>query len=122
MWATKAEKTREEEAEFYILQANIHGLRGGYHAARQQWRESGMYEALDAEYMLRTAMANPANPRLHTRRGINLMRNEGTREEGRKVLQEAVRLYEQHSPPTPISPNWGRNWIDYWLARYSDAN
>ncbi len=122
-WGAKAKKTKEEEAEFYVLQANIYGLRTGYHSARQQWAESGTYEVLDAEYMLRTAMANPTNPRLHMRRGINLMRNEATREEGRTVLQEAIRMYEQHPVRTSISPSWGRNWIDFWLARYSgDTN
>lgn len=117
-WAAKPTKTAEEEAEFYVLQANIHALQAAYHSAHQQWPQAGMYETLEGEYMLRTAMAHPNNPRLHMRRGINLMRNEGTREQGRTVLQEAIRLYEQHPPRTPLSPNWGRNWIDFWLARY----
>lgn len=118
-WAVKAKKTKEEEAEFYVLQANIYGLRTGYHSARQQWAESGTYEVLDEEYMLRAALTNPNNPRLHMRRGINLMRIEATREQGRAVLQEAILVYEQHPPRSSISPSWGRNWIDYWLARYS---
>lgn len=118
-WAVKAEKTKEEEAEFYVLQANIYGLRAGYHSARQQWAESRTYEVLEEEYMLQAALANPDNPRLHMRRGINLMRVEATRERGRAVLREAIRRYEQHPPRTSISPSWGRNWIDTWLARYS---
>ncbi len=119
-WAAKSYKTKDEEADFFVLQANLHALRGGFYAARQQWQQAQTYEILDQEFMLRTAMISPNNPRLQMRRGINLMRGIQTRNEGRVVLRQAQKAYEDHHPASALHPNWGRNRIDIWLNRYSE--
>ncbi len=50
--------------------------------------------------------------------GIGKLRDEATREEGRGLLAEAIRKYEEFPPVSTIHPRWGRQWVDFWLERY----
>jgi hypothetical protein len=116
-WNAAVEKDNRLLAEFYVLQANLHALRGGVLAANRQWEEAGQNRALRNQHLQMTGEAYPNNPRLHVLRGIQQLADSTTRQEGRAILERAKQLYADPLP-SPIWPNWGRPWIDHWLARY----
>ncbi|GAB5533903.1 MAG: hypothetical protein Rubg2KO_01520 [Rubricoccaceae bacterium] len=117
-WAALPERTAVEESDFYILQALLYGLRSSYSFRHGETDQARLLIALENEYTLRAALANPNNPRLYMSRGIDLIVHEKTREEGRRLLNEAIQKYAEHPPASSIAPNWGRGWIDFWLRRY----
>ncbi|MEO0559155.1 MAG: hypothetical protein AAF170_13335 [Bacteroidota bacterium] len=118
-WAALPERTQIEEADFYILQALLYSLRSSYVIRHGERDEARLLYALEQDYTIRAAIANPNNPRLYMSRGIDLIRYESTREEGRRLLNEAIQKYADHPPVNPIAPSWGRGWIDFWLRRYA---
>ncbi|NNF59341.1 MAG: hypothetical protein HKN04_13985 [Rhodothermaceae bacterium] len=117
-WSARPERTAVEESDFYVLQSLLYGLRSSYYIRHGEQEQARVLFALDGEYMLRAAIANSNNPRIYMSRGIDLIRHEATREEGRRILHEAIQKYAAHPPATSIAPNWGRPWIDFWLSRY----
>lgn len=119
VWARSDDRTKIQEGDFYTLRSNLYGLRGMYHRQQNEQQEARVTYALDSEYLLRAALVDPDNPRLHMMRGLDMLRHETTREEGRRILQGAIERYEARPPATSIAPNWGRPWIDAWLNRYS---
>jgi hypothetical protein len=62
---------------------------------------------------------NPGNPRVYLMEGIDKYYTPeqygGNKEEGRKLFEEAERLFGEFQPASPIHPNWGRKMVNYFL-------
>jgi hypothetical protein len=42
----------------------------------------------------------------------------GGKNAAKPLFDKAARLFDTFKPETPISPNWGRTNLDYFLSQY----
>jgi len=117
-WQAHKNKDKIDESDFYALQANIYSLRIGQYQYRQDWENVRKYAKLKGGSLQKAEQANPNNPMFWMLKGLNLLRDEKTRAEGRNILFEAIEKYEKFPAKSEIHPRWGRQWIDFWLKRY----
>ena len=120
-WQANKNRSKADESDLYALQSNIYGMRIGQYRYDRNWEKVGEYAKLEDEALRKAKETNPDNPMVWTLEGLDKLRDEATRDEGRRLLAEAIRKYEEYPPATAIHPRWGRQWIDYWLKRYGPA-
>jgi hypothetical protein len=71
---------------------------------------------------LETAKAlNPVNPRVYLLEGIDKFYTPeqygGSKEEGKKMFQEAAKKFESFKPASSIHPSWGLSQVNYFLTQ-----
>jgi hypothetical protein len=79
---------------------------------------------MDAQASLETAKSLDArNPRVYLMEGIDKYFTPeqfgGSKVEGRKLFEEADRLFGEFRPASSIHPDWGRPMVKYFLAETS---
>jgi cytochrome c-type biogenesis protein CcmH/NrfG len=75
-----------------------------------------------AQQALETAKKlNPENPRAYLLEGQDKFftpeQYGGSKEEAKKLFEEALKKYEAFKPATAIDPNWGRGTTQYFLGQ-----
>lgn len=63
---------------------------------------------------------NPENPRVYLQEGADKYNTPeqfgGSKEEGKKMLEDAVKKFESFKPESSIHPNWGLGQAKYYLS------
>ena len=63
---------------------------------------------------------NPENPRVYLLEGIDKYYTPeeygGSKDEGKKLFQEAAKKFETFKPASSIAPTWGMGQIRYFLT------
>ncbi len=75
----------------------------------------------DAQTALEAAKSlNPQNPRVYLMEGIDKFYTPeqfgGSKVEGKKLFEEAEKLFTEWKPSSLIHPNWGRPMVKYFLS------
>jgi hypothetical protein len=112
----KAEALSKDNSEIFIVKKLIATLRLlGDPAGRYMTYGPAASEALETAKKL-----NPDNPRVYLEEGMDKYNTPeqfgGSKEEGKKILEEAVRKYETFKPESNIHPNWGLSLAKRFIA------
>jgi hypothetical protein len=114
---TKADALNKDNSEIYVVRKMIASIRM---IADPMTRY--MTYGPQAQQALETAQKlNPDNPRVYLLQAEDKYFTPeqfgGSKEEGMKLFQEAIKKYDAWKSPTPIDPNWGRNTAQYFLSQ-----
>ncbi len=77
---------------------------------------------MDAQSALETAKSlDPKNPRVYLMEGIDKYftpeQYGGSKAEGKKLFEEAERLFKEFQPKSTIHPTWGKPMVNYFLSQ-----
>ena len=79
-----------------------------------------LYGAAAAEALGAAKNLDPENPRVYLLEGIDKYYTPeqygGSKEEGKKLFQEAEKKFETFKPASSIHPSWGRGQVKYFLS------
>lgn len=79
-----------------------------------------VYGAAASEALEEAKKLNPENPRVYLLEGIDKYYTPeqygGSKEEGKKLFQEAAKKMETFKPASSIHPSWGASQIKYFLS------
>ena len=79
-----------------------------------------IYGAAASEALEEAKKLNPENPRVYLQEGIDKYYTPeqygGSKEEGKKLFQEAAKKMETFKPASSIHPSWGASQIKYFLS------
>ena len=115
LWTALEEQPQSERADFFVLQAFIYSWQS---RAVNNKASEDQYNLLRETFLEKTEEANPDNAMLWMMRGLPLLPAEETREEGVRISKAAQEKYTMPRRSS-IHPNWGKNFIGYWLSRYA---
>jgi hypothetical protein len=81
-----------------------------------------MSYGMDAQTALETAKSlDPKNPRVYLMEGIDKYftpeQYGGSKTEGKKLFEEAERLFKEFQPKSTIHPTWGKPMVNYFLTQ-----
>jgi len=113
----KAEALAKNNAEIFIVRKMIASLRlMGDPMSRYM-----TYGPLGAEALETAKKLNPDNPRIYLLEGIDKYYTPeqygGSKEEAKKLFEEAMKKFETFKPETEIHPNWGRGQVNYFMSQ-----
>ena len=78
------------------------------------------YKSLADEALETAKKLDPTNPRVYIQEGIDKYYTPeqygGSKEEGKKLFQEAAKKMETFKPASSIHPSWGASQIKYFLS------
>ncbi|MBC7946691.1 MAG: hypothetical protein H7Y42_02345 [Chitinophagaceae bacterium] len=79
------------------------------------------YGPAAAEALATAKKLNPENPRVYLLEGIDKYFTPeqfgGSKEEGKKLFQDAAKKFETFKPASTIHPSWGMGQVKYFLAQ-----
>jgi hypothetical protein len=112
----KAEELEKDNSEIFCLKKM-------YNTAKMMADPMNRYMTYGpaATAALETAKKlNPANPRIYLLEGIDKYYTPeeygGSKDEGKKLFQEAAKKFETFKPASAIAPTWGMGQIRYFLT------
>lgn len=114
---TKAEAHVQKNSEIFVLKKMIASLRM-MGDPMNRWQTYGP-QAAEA---LQTARAlNPENPRVFLLEAQDKLFTPeqfgGSKEEAKKLFEEALKRYDVFKPATPLDPVWGKATVQYFLSQ-----
>ncbi|MBL7737867.1 MAG: hypothetical protein JNK14_01525 [Chitinophagaceae bacterium] len=114
---TKAEALSQNNSEIFIVKKLIATLMMiGDPMNRYMTYGPAAGEALETAKKL-----NPENPRVYLQEGADKINTPeqygGNKEEGKKLIEEAMKKFESFKPESAIHPNWGRGQAQYYLSK-----
>jgi hypothetical protein len=114
---TKAEANVQKNSEVFVLKKMIASLRMMVDPMNR-WQTYGP-QAAEA---LQTAKSlNPDNPRVFLLEAQDKFFTPeqfgGSKEEAKKLFEEALKKYEAFRPATPLDPVWGKTTAQYFLSQ-----
>ena len=115
---SKAESLNKDNSEIYAVKKMIATLR---YMVDPQNRYMKYKPAADEA--LQTAIKlNPENPRVYLLQAQDKYftpeQYGGSKEEAKKLLEKAKVLFDNFKPASDISPNWGKDALEYFLSQY----
>jgi hypothetical protein len=113
----KAEALSSNNSEIYIIKKMVATLRLlGDPMARYM-----KYGPAAAQALATAKKLNPSNPRVLLLEGQDKLFTPeeygGSKTEARKLLEEALKKFDEFKPESSIAPNWGRNMTQYFLSQ-----
>jgi tetratricopeptide (TPR) repeat protein len=113
----KAEELSKDNSEIYIVKKMIATLRMMADPMNRYMQYGPQaQEALDKAKQL-----NPDNPRVYLLEGEDKMftpeQYGGSKEEAKKLFEQAIQKYDSFKPASSIDPNWGRHTTEYFLSQ-----
>jgi hypothetical protein len=113
----KSEALSSDNSEIFIVKKMIASLRMmGDPMNRYMQYGPVAQQALETAKKL-----NPENPRAYLLEGQDKFftpeQYGGSKEEAKKLFEEALKKYEAFKPATAIDPNWGRGTTQYFLGQ-----
>jgi hypothetical protein len=103
----KAEALSKDNSEIYVVKKMIAIL----FLVGDPMNRYAQYGPQASEAMAKAKKLNPDNPRVTLEEGLDKYTTPeqygGNKEEGKKILEEAVKKFEAFKPESSISPNWG---------------
>ena len=113
----KADALSKENSEIYLVKKMIATLRlMGDPMSRYMTYGPVAGEALETAKKL-----NPENPRVYLLEGEDKLFTPeqfgGSKEEAKKLFEQALQKYESFKPESAIHPNWGKGQVSYFMAQ-----
>ena len=113
----KAEALAKDNSEIYCVRKMIATLRlMGDPMSRYMTYGPAASEALETAKNL-----NPENPRVYLLEGQDKLYTPeqygGSKEEAKKLFEEALKKYESFKPESSIHPNWGKGQVGFFMAQ-----
>lgn len=113
----RAKEIAGEEAELYILQKMIHGLRLMVNPMERYMSEGSRA----AEALANAEKLDPENPRIMLLKAEDLYFTPeqfgGSKDRGLALFQEALTKYEVYKTKSAVFPNWGKSEAEYFLKQ-----
>jgi hypothetical protein len=112
----KAEALSKDNSEIYVVKKLIASLR----LVGDVMNRYMTYGPAASEALATAKKLNPNNPRVLLEEGLDKYNTPeqfgGSKEEGKKLMEEAVKKYESNKPESSIHPNWGLNIAKRYIA------
>lgn len=113
----KAEELSKDNSEIYIIKKMIASLRMMADPMNRY-----MQYGPAAQQALETAKKlNPENPRVYLLEGQDKFYTPeqygGSKDEAKKLFEEALEKFESFKPASTIDPSWGKNVAEYFLSQ-----
>ncbi len=113
----KAEALSQNNSEIYPVKKMVASLRMMVDPSTRYMQYGPL-----AQQALETAKKlNPDNPRVYLLEGQDKFftpeQYGGSKEEAKKLFEEALKKYEAFKPASAIDPNWGRGTAQYFLSQ-----
>lgn len=113
----KAEALAKDNSEIYCIRKMIATLRlMGDPMSRYMTYGPAASEALETAKKL-----NPENPRVYLLEGQDKLYTPeqygGSKEEAKKLFEEALKKYESFKPESSIHPNWGKGQVGFFMSQ-----
>ena len=110
-------RSAEDQAEFEVLKALLFGLKSYFYRSGERPAVAALFNQVSDRALLRAAKADPKNPRVAMMQSIDTFNNPATREKGIDQMKAALKNYDRFQLANPISPNWGKSFIEFRLNR-----
>ena len=113
----KAEALSPDNSDIYVVKKLILTLR----LIGDPMSRAMTYGPLAAQALAKAKSLDPANPRVYLQEGLDKYNTPeewgGSKTEGKKLLEEAVKKYEAFIPKSSIHPNWGLRSAKHFLSQ-----
>jgi hypothetical protein len=113
----KAEALSKDNSEIYIVKKQIATLR----MMADPMSRYMTYGPAAAEALATAKKLNPENPRVYLLEGQDKFYTPeqfgGSKEEAKKLFEEARKKYESFKPESTIHPSWGMAQIQYFMSQ-----
>jgi len=113
----KAEALSKDNSEIFIVKKMIATLR----LMGDPMNRYMTYGPEGAQALETAKKLNPDNPRAYVLEGLDKFYTPeqfgGSKEEAKKLFQEALQKYVSFKPESSIHPNWGKNLVDNLLTQ-----
>ena len=113
----KAEELSKDNSEIYIVRKMIATLR----MMGDVMNRYMTYGPAASEALAMAKKLNPDNPRVYMMEGIDQFNTPeqygGSKEEAKRLLQEALKKYESFKPESPLHPTWGLGAVNHFLSQ-----
>jgi len=113
----KAEELSKNNSEIYIVKKMIATLR----LMGDPMNRYMTYGPAAAEALAAAKKANPENPRAFLLEGQDKFYTPeeygGSKVEGKKLFEEALKKFDAFKPESPIHPTWGKMQTQYFLTQ-----
>ncbi|HEU4471989.1 MAG TPA: hypothetical protein VFR58_12945, partial [Flavisolibacter sp.] len=111
----KAEALSKDNSEIYIVRKMIASLR----MMADPMTRFTQYGPLAQQALETAKKLNADNPRIYLLEGQDKFftpeQYGGSKEEAKKLFEEAMRKYESFKPASNLDPNWGKGTAQYFL-------
>lgn len=112
----KASELSEDNAEIFILQKMIHGLKMMVDPQARFMSES----KLGADALTKAEKLEPGNPRITLLRAEDIYYTPeqfgGSKTKGLELFQKSLDQFKVYQPKTALDPNWGKGEAEYFLT------
>jgi hypothetical protein len=112
----KAEELEKDNSEIFCLKKMFNSGK----MMADPMNRFMVYGAAASEALEQAKKLNPENPRVILQEGIDKYYTPeqygGSKEEGKKLFQEAAKKMEAFKPASSIHPSWGASQIKYFLS------
>ena len=112
----KAEELNKDNSEIWVVKRMIITLRASANAMQRYAMFADAAQALETAKKL-----NPENPRIYLLEGQTKFYTPeqfgGSKEEAKKLFEEAKKKYEAFKPESSIHPNWGKGQVEYFMSQ-----
>lgn len=113
----KAEALSKDNSEIYVVRKMIASLR----MMGDLMNRYMIYGPVAADALLMAKKLNPENPRVYMLEGIDQFNTPeqfgGSKDEAKRLLEEAVKKYEAFKPESPLHPVWGLRAVNFFLSQ-----
>lgn len=113
----KAEALNKDNSEIYVVRKMIATLR----MMADPMNRYMQYGPAAQEALETAKKLNPENPRVFLMEGQDKFYTPeqygGSKEEAKKLFEQAQQEFDSYKPASDIDPNWGRNIVQYFLSQ-----
>ncbi len=113
----KAEELEKNNSEVFLLKKMFNSGK----MMADPMNRFMVYGAAASEALAKAKTLNPENPRVYLQEGIDKFYTPeqfgGSKEEGKKLFQQAEKKFESFKPASSIHPNWGLGTVKYFLTQ-----
>lgn len=113
----KAEALSKNNSEIYIVKKMISSLRMMTDPMNRYMTQV----PIGTEALANARKLNPDNPRIYLLEGIDKFYTPeqfgGSKEEAKKLFEEAIKKFESFKPESSIHPTWGIKQIQYFMSQ-----
>lgn len=116
----KAEALSKDNSEIYCVKKMIASLR----LLADPMNRYMTYGPMAEQALAKAKQLNPDNPRVYILQGQDKYYTPaeygGSKEEGKKLFEEAKKKLETFKPESSIHPTWGKTQVEYFLSQTAE--
>jgi hypothetical protein len=113
----KAEELNKDNSEIYIIKKMIATLR----LTADPMNRYMQYGPEAQQALDKAKQLNPENPRVYLLEGEDKLFTPeeygGSKEEAKKLFEQAIQKFDSFKAASSIDPNWGRHTTEYFLSQ-----